>query len=150
MLSRLTSAGTASQAAAPRTTRRLGSSEATGRGAPGVTAHAPAPSAGITDHARGNAPPRAGRAGSSWSNGNGELSMTEAAVGMSVLPEDRASYDQTKAKFRTRTAASAYLASDGTLSKTVPSTLCGGTRAWGPVPSRRSAATPRTTVSASP
>ncbi|GGU52508.1 alginate lyase family protein [Streptomyces daghestanicus] len=55
------------------------------------------------------------------SNGNWELSMMEAAVGISVFLEDRASYDKAMAKFRTRTAAYVYLASDGDLPKTVPS-----------------------------
>ncbi|MES5818416.1 alginate lyase family protein [Streptomyces sp. RG80] len=55
------------------------------------------------------------------SNGNWELSMMEAAVGISVFLEDRTSYDKAMAKFRTRTAAYVYLASDGELPKTVPS-----------------------------
>ncbi len=55
------------------------------------------------------------------SNGNWELSMMEAAVGISVFLEDRASYDKAMAKFRTRTAAYVYLSSDGDLPKTVPS-----------------------------
>ncbi|MGQ4332006.1 alginate lyase family protein [Streptomyces hayashii] len=55
------------------------------------------------------------------SNGNWELSMTEAAIGISVFLEDRNSYDKAMAKFRTRTAAYVYLASDGDLPKTVPS-----------------------------
>ncbi|MEU7409109.1 alginate lyase family protein [Streptomyces sp. NPDC042638] len=55
------------------------------------------------------------------SNGNWELSMMEAAVGISVFLEDKASYDTAMAKFRTRTAAYVYLASDGDLPKTVPS-----------------------------
>lgn len=54
------------------------------------------------------------------SNGNWELSMMEAAVGISVFLEDKASYDTAMAKFRTRTAAYVYLASDGDLPKTVP------------------------------
>ncbi|GAA3045794.1 alginate lyase family protein [Streptomyces roseofulvus] len=57
----------------------------------------------------------------SHSNGNWELSMMEAAVGISVFLEDRASYDKAMAKFRTRAAAYVYLASDGELPKTVPS-----------------------------
>ncbi|MER6955407.1 alginate lyase family protein [Streptomyces sp. NPDC000618] len=57
----------------------------------------------------------------SHSNGNWELSMTEAALGISVFLEDRASYDKAMATFRTRTAAYVYLASDGELPKTVPS-----------------------------
>jgi hypothetical protein len=59
--------------------------------------------------------------GGSNSNGNWELSMMEAAVGISVFLEDKASYDKAMAKFRTRTAAYVYLASDGDLPKTVPS-----------------------------
>lgn len=55
------------------------------------------------------------------SNGNWELSMMEAAVGISVFIEDKASYDKAMAKFRTRTAAFVYLASDGELPRTVPS-----------------------------
>ncbi|MET8081708.1 alginate lyase family protein [Streptomyces sp. NPDC005303] len=55
------------------------------------------------------------------SNGNWELSMTEAAVGISVFLEDKTSYDKAMARFRTRTAAYVYLASDGELPKTVPS-----------------------------
>ncbi|MFF1439333.1 alginate lyase family protein [Streptomyces sp. NPDC058295] len=55
------------------------------------------------------------------SNGNWELSMTEAAIGISVFLEDKTSYDKAMAKFRTRTAAYVYLASDGELPKTVPS-----------------------------
>ncbi|MCX5252567.1 alginate lyase family protein [Streptomyces canus] len=55
------------------------------------------------------------------SNGNWELSMMEAAVGISVYLEDKSSYDKAMAKFRTRTAAYVYLDSDGELPKTVPS-----------------------------
>ena len=55
------------------------------------------------------------------SNGNWELSMMEAAVGISVFLEDKTSYDKAMAKFRTRTAAYVYLASDGALPRTVPS-----------------------------
>ncbi|MFF2200067.1 alginate lyase family protein [Streptomyces sp. NPDC058145] len=55
------------------------------------------------------------------SNGNWELSMMEAAVGISVFLEDRASYDTAMARFRTRAAAYVYLAADGDLPKTVPS-----------------------------
>lgn len=55
------------------------------------------------------------------SNGNWELSMMEAAVGISVFLEDKTSYDKAMAKFRTRTAAYVYLESDGALPKTVPS-----------------------------
>ncbi|MEU9627704.1 alginate lyase family protein [Streptomyces luteogriseus] len=55
------------------------------------------------------------------SNGNWELSMMEAAVGISVFLEDKASYGKAMATFRTRTAAYVYLESDGALPKTVPS-----------------------------
>ncbi|SNX64542.1 alginate lyase [Streptomyces sp. TLI_55] len=55
------------------------------------------------------------------SNGNWELSMMEAAVGISVFLEDKTSYDKAMAKFRTRTAAYVYLASDGSVPRTVPS-----------------------------
>ncbi|MEU9453158.1 alginate lyase family protein [Streptomyces sp. NPDC048277] len=54
------------------------------------------------------------------SNGNWELTMMEAAVGISVFLEDRTSYDTAMAKFRTRTAAYVYLATDGSVPKTVP------------------------------
>lgn len=57
----------------------------------------------------------------SHSNGNWELSMMEAALGISVFLEDRTSYDRAMATFRTRAAAYVYLASDGELPKTVPS-----------------------------
>ncbi|MER7967939.1 alginate lyase family protein [Streptomyces sp. NPDC096080] len=59
--------------------------------------------------------------GGSNSNGNWELSMMEAAVGISVFLEDKASYDRAMATFRTRAAAYVYLASDGDLPRTVPS-----------------------------
>ncbi|WP_415938568.1 alginate lyase family protein [Streptomyces sp. 039-1] len=55
------------------------------------------------------------------SNGNWELSMMEAAVGISVFLEDKTSYDKAMAKFRTRTAAYVYLSSDGSVPRTVPS-----------------------------
>jgi len=55
------------------------------------------------------------------SNGNWELSMMEAAVGISVFLEDKTSYDKAMATFRTRTAAYVYLSTDGDLPKTVPS-----------------------------
>ncbi|MFJ3309282.1 alginate lyase family protein [Streptomyces sp. NPDC086549] len=55
------------------------------------------------------------------SNGNWELSMMEAAVGISVFLDDKTSYDTAMAKFRTRTAAYVYLSSDGSVPKTVPS-----------------------------
>ncbi|MFD5816909.1 alginate lyase family protein [Streptomyces sp. NPDC127038] len=55
------------------------------------------------------------------SNGNWELSMMEAAVGISVFLEDKTSYDKAMARFRTRAAAYVYLSSDGAVPKTVPS-----------------------------
>ncbi|MER6379603.1 alginate lyase family protein [Streptomyces sp. NPDC001250] len=55
------------------------------------------------------------------SNGNWELTMMEAAVGISVFLEDKASYDSAMARFRTRTAAYVYLSSDGDVPKTEPS-----------------------------
>ncbi|MEV5844815.1 alginate lyase family protein [Streptomyces sp. NPDC051985] len=55
------------------------------------------------------------------SNGNWELTMMEAAVGISVFLEDKTSYDTAMARFRTRAAAYVYLASDGSVPKTVPS-----------------------------
>ncbi|WP_369249708.1 alginate lyase family protein [Streptomyces sp. R41] len=55
------------------------------------------------------------------SNGNWELSMMEAAIGISVFLEDKTSYDKAMSKFRTRTAAYIYLSSDGSVPKTVPS-----------------------------
>lgn len=56
----------------------------------------------------------------SHSNGNWELSMIEAALGISVFLEDRTSYDRAVAKFRTRVPAYIYLTSDGALPKTAP------------------------------
>ncbi|MFE9769278.1 alginate lyase family protein [Streptomyces sp. NPDC005808] len=55
------------------------------------------------------------------SNGNWELTMMEAAIGISVFLEDKAVWDSAMAKFRTRTAAYIYLSSDGAVPKTVPS-----------------------------
>jgi hypothetical protein len=55
------------------------------------------------------------------SNGNWELSMMEAAVGISVFLDDKTDYDKAMATFRTRAAAYVYLSSDGALPKTVPS-----------------------------
>ncbi|MET8998264.1 alginate lyase family protein [Amycolatopsis sp. NPDC004169] len=54
------------------------------------------------------------------SNGNWELSMMEAAVGISVFLEDRTSYDKAVTRYRNRVAAYVYLSSDGALPKTVP------------------------------
>ncbi|MFJ5288030.1 alginate lyase family protein [Streptomyces sp. NPDC088348] len=56
----------------------------------------------------------------SQSNGNWELSMTEAAIGISVFLEDRTSYDKAVATFRGRVPAYIYLSSDGALPKVAP------------------------------
>lgn len=56
----------------------------------------------------------------SQSNGNWELSMTEAAIGISVFLEDRTAYDKAVSAFRGRVPAYIYIASDGTLPKTAP------------------------------
>ncbi|WP_310723136.1 alginate lyase family protein [Streptomyces sp. N2A] len=56
----------------------------------------------------------------SHSNGNWELSMMEAAVGISVFLEDKASYDKALATFRARVPAYIYLTSDGDLPRTTP------------------------------
>jgi hypothetical protein len=49
----------------------------------------------------------------SSSNGNWELSMMEAAVGISVFLDDRASHDRALTRFRARTAAYVYVTADG-------------------------------------
>src|SRR3954468_22998329 len=54
------------------------------------------------------------------SNGNWELSMMEAAIGISVFLEDRTSFDKAVSRYRNRVAAYVYLSSDGSLPKTVP------------------------------
>ncbi|MEU5821107.1 alginate lyase family protein [Streptomyces sp. NPDC047803] len=54
------------------------------------------------------------------SNGNWELSMTEAAIGIAVFLEDRTSYDKAVAKFRGRVPAYIYVSTDGALPKTAP------------------------------
>ncbi|WP_406454985.1 alginate lyase family protein [Streptomyces sp. NBC_00876] len=54
------------------------------------------------------------------SNGNWELSMTEAAIGISVFLEDRTSYDKAVTKFRGRVPAYIYVTADGSLPKTAP------------------------------
>ncbi|HKN56849.1 MAG TPA: alginate lyase family protein, partial [Amycolatopsis sp.] len=54
------------------------------------------------------------------SNGNWELSMMEAAVGISVFLEDKTSFDKAVTRYRNRVAAYVYLSSDGSLPKTVP------------------------------
>ncbi|WUL62408.1 alginate lyase family protein [Streptomyces sp. NBC_00344] len=56
----------------------------------------------------------------SHSNGNWELSMTEAAIGISVFLEDHTSYDKAVATFRGRVPAYIYLSSDGALPKVAP------------------------------
>jgi hypothetical protein len=58
-------------------------------------------------------------AGSS-SNGNWELSMMEAAVGIAVHLDDKASYDRAIARFQARTAAYVYIAADGSQPKYPP------------------------------
>ncbi|MFI5691050.1 alginate lyase family protein [Kribbella sp. NPDC051586] len=55
------------------------------------------------------------------SNGNWELSMTEALQGMGVFLEDKTIYDKAIALYRLRVPAYVYLESDGALPKTVPS-----------------------------
>jgi hypothetical protein len=55
--------------------------------------------------------------GGSHSNGNWELSMMEAAVGISVFLDDRTSYDKAIAKYRARVAAYIYISADGALPK---------------------------------
>ena len=56
----------------------------------------------------------------STSNGNWELVMMEAAIGMAVHLEDQDSLDSALATFNTRLPAYVYLQSDGDLPKTVP------------------------------
>jgi hypothetical protein len=56
----------------------------------------------------------------SHSNGNWELSMMEAAIGIAVFLEDRGAYDKAVAKVRGRVPAYIYLTSDGSLPKTAP------------------------------
>lgn len=58
--------------------------------------------------------------GNATSNGNWELVMMEATLGISVFLEDRATYDRAVAKYRTRVPAYVYLPSDGALPKTPP------------------------------
>ncbi|MDX3357171.1 alginate lyase family protein [Streptomyces sp. ME01-24h] len=59
-------------------------------------------------------------AGGSKSNGNWELSMMEAAVGISVFLDDRTSYDRAVTRYLNRVAAYVYLDTDGALPRTVP------------------------------
>ncbi|WP_329189822.1 alginate lyase family protein [Actinacidiphila glaucinigra] len=56
----------------------------------------------------------------SRSNGNWELSMMEAAVGISVFLDDRTSYDKAVTRYLNRVAAYVYLDTDGALPRTVP------------------------------
>jgi hypothetical protein len=58
--------------------------------------------------------------GNATSNGNWELVMMEATLGISVFLEDRAVYDSAAAKYRTRVPAFVYLAADGALPKPPP------------------------------
>ncbi|MFI8960725.1 alginate lyase family protein [Streptomyces sp. NPDC053493] len=53
-------------------------------------------------------------------NGNWELVMTEAALGIAVHLEDRAAYDKAVATYLRRMPAYVYLASDGALPKPPP------------------------------
>jgi hypothetical protein len=55
------------------------------------------------------------------SNGNWELSMTEAIQGIGVFLEDKTVYDKAIALYRVRVPAYVYLESDGALPKTKPS-----------------------------
>ncbi|WP_329004163.1 alginate lyase family protein [Kribbella sp. NBC_00709] len=55
------------------------------------------------------------------SNGNWELSMTEALQGIGVFLEDKTIYDKAISLYRLRVPAYVYLESDGALPKTVPS-----------------------------
>ncbi|MDG4798024.1 lectin [Micromonospora sp. WMMD1082] len=54
------------------------------------------------------------------SNGNWELTMMEATVGIAVFLEDRAAYDAAVTRFLNRARAFIYLPSDGDLPHTVP------------------------------
>jgi hypothetical protein len=56
----------------------------------------------------------------SHSNGNWELTMMEAAIGIAVFIEDRTSYDRAVTKFRGRAPAYVYLTSDGAYPKGAP------------------------------
>jgi hypothetical protein len=51
--------------------------------------------------------------GHATNNGNWETTMLEAAIGIAVFLDDRASYDTAIAKFRARVPAYVYLTSDG-------------------------------------
>jgi hypothetical protein len=56
----------------------------------------------------------------SHGNGNWELTMMEAAIGISVFLEDRASYDRAVTKLRGRAPAYVYLTTDGAYPKGAP------------------------------
>ncbi|MFF5290491.1 alginate lyase family protein [Paractinoplanes globisporus] len=56
----------------------------------------------------------------SSSNGNWELSMMEAAVGISVFLDDKASYDRAITRFKARAAAYIYITADGAQPKYPP------------------------------
>jgi alginate lyase len=60
------------------------------------------------------------QAGAASTNGNWELSMVEASIGIAVFLEDKAAYDKAVSLFRTRLPAYVYLATDGALPKTPP------------------------------
>ncbi|MDI1465979.1 alginate lyase family protein [Catellatospora sp. KI3] len=53
--------------------------------------------------------------GNTTSNGNWDMSMTEATLGIAVFLEDRTSYDKAVARFRNRMKAYFYLATDGSV-----------------------------------
>ncbi|MFD8863230.1 alginate lyase family protein [Streptomyces sp. NPDC059590] len=55
--------------------------------------------------------------GAATKNGNWELVMTEAAIGISVFIEDRAAYDKAVGTYLARVPAYIYLTSDGDLPK---------------------------------
>lgn len=56
----------------------------------------------------------------SHSNGNWELTMMEAVIGIAVFLEDKGAYDTAVEKFRGRVPAFLYVTSDGDLPKTAP------------------------------
>jgi hypothetical protein len=60
------------------------------------------------------------QAGAASTNGNWELSMMEASIGIAVFLEDKAAYDKAVSIFRTRLPAYVYLVSDGALPKPPP------------------------------
>jgi hypothetical protein len=60
------------------------------------------------------------QSGAAGTNGNWELSMTEASIGIAAFLEDKVAYDKAVSTFRTRLPAYVYLTSDGALPKTPP------------------------------